>query len=85
MDVAGIQEELSVMGGVDQGLCRLKIAPFGEHRVGFLAVDLNRHALGPSVTEFGDRETGIDNSAPRAPTRVCASFWAGMTPSEKPA
>ena len=42
----------------------------------------------PSGHRSANSVTGTQasiSSAPRAPARVWASFWAGMTPIEKPA
>ena len=85
MDVAGIEEQLCSVGGVDQGPRRIEIAFAGKEWVGIHPVHLDRHAVGPPVAEFGHRETGVDQQRPRAPARVWASFWAGITPIEKPA
>ena len=73
-----------MVGGVDQEPRRTEIAALaGNEWISVHPVHVDRHAIGPSVTEFRHRNTDVNQQRPLRPSPALASFWAGITPIEK--
>ena len=85
MHVAGVDEQLAVVGLGHQLAGGVDVALEPEERVALHAVHLHRDAGRPAVGERGCRRARLEQQRPAAPGRVWARRWAGMTPSEMPA
>src|SRR5271170_731728 len=57
--IAGVQEQLRALGGLDQIAGRVEIALADEELVGVHAVNLDWHAVGPWSAELRSRDAGV--------------------------
>ena len=77
MHVAGVEEQLCLVGGIDKGSRRIEVALAREFRVGIHPVYLDRHAIGPSVTKLGDREAGVEEQGTPSPLAGLGELLGG--------
>src|SRR5580700_8104264 len=79
--VAGVEEQLRVLGLLDELTGGVDIALAGEDRVGVHPVYLRWHPHGPGA-ERGDRDTGIEQQRP-ARSRPCLRQLLGREHAER--